>query len=50
MSDRPETPKRCPECGGGFVSETLYGWICADCGATKENATNKKKQQPLTER
>lgn len=35
--DRDDTPDQCPACQGNFVTETLYSWICADCGATKES-------------
>ena len=43
MSDREDTPKECPACNSGFVTETLSSWICADCGATKESPVSKKK-------
>ena len=44
MSDREDTPKSCPACKGSFVTETLYSWICADCGATKESPTSRDKK------
>ncbi|USD59026.1 ATP-grasp domain-containing protein [Vibrio sp. SCSIO 43140] len=30
-------PSQCPSCEGKFITETLYGWICADCGRTNES-------------
>lgn len=35
------TPNECPACQGKFVTGTLYGWICADCGATDESPTRR---------
>jgi len=43
MSDRKDTPKACPACKGGFVTETLSSWVCSDCGATKESPESRKK-------
>jgi predicted RNA-binding Zn-ribbon protein involved in translation (DUF1610 family) len=45
MSDREGTPKKCPACNGGFVTETLSSWVCADCGATKESAERREKSK-----
>jgi predicted RNA-binding Zn-ribbon protein involved in translation (DUF1610 family) len=42
MSDRKDTPKKCPACNSSFVTETLYSWVCADCGATKEKPVQRK--------
>lgn len=42
MSDRKDTPIKCPACGSSFVTETLHSWICSDCGVTKESPTSKK--------
>jgi hypothetical protein len=36
-------PKQCPACKSYFVTGTLYGWVCADCGATKESPVSRKK-------
>lgn len=36
-------PSYCPACKSAFIAETLYGWICADCGATKESPVSRKK-------
>jgi hypothetical protein len=36
MFMRDETPRSCPACESLFVTETLYEWVCADCGATKK--------------
>ena len=35
MTDREDTPKKCPSCKGLFITETLYSWVCADCGMVK---------------
>jgi ribosomal protein S27AE len=35
------TPNKCPACGGTAVTETLYSWLCADCGATKESPVRR---------
>lgn len=42
MSEREDTPKKCPVCNGNFITETLDGWVCADCGATKEKPVKRK--------
>ena len=42
MEEISDTPKTCPACNGSFVTETLYGWVCADCGATKERPESRK--------
>lgn len=36
------TPSDCPACNSAFVTETLYSWMCADCGATKESPVSRK--------
>lgn len=43
MKQDNEPPRTCPACKGSFVTETLYSWICADCGATKESPTSREK-------
>lgn len=42
MTNRKGTPKACPACKGNFITETLYSWVCADCGATKEKLNKRK--------
>ena len=42
MTDRENTPKKFPACNSSFVTENLSSWICADCGATKQNPTSRK--------
>lgn len=43
MSNSEDTPKQCPACKGSFITETLYGWVCADCGASKESPVKRGK-------
>lgn len=43
MTKDNKNSKICPACQSTFVTETLYGWICADCGATKEKPSSKSK-------
>lgn len=43
MQKNNETPETCPACKSTFITETLNGWICADCGATKEKPNSKSK-------
>jgi len=42
MTERSETPIRCPACQSSFVTETLESWICADCGKTKPSSVPLK--------
>ena len=42
-NNEKETPKKCPACQSSMVTETLRSWICADCGATRESSTSRKK-------
>lgn len=37
------TPSHCPACNSSFVTETLYSWMCADCGATEESPFSRNK-------
>ena len=45
MSDREDTPKKCPAFKGSFVTETLSSWICSDCGATKESPERRERSK-----
>jgi ribosomal protein L37AE/L43A len=42
-SSQKNTPEKCPACKSSFVTDSLYSWICADCGATKESPVGRGK-------
>lgn len=41
MALQNETPSACPACNSGFATETLYGWVCSDCGAIPSGDTEE---------